>query len=173
MAPEPPAPSDFSAYQYPGAAPVSGDTAQFPTAPSDPYAHSAAPLPMPYPPAPASYPPAYQQPVVLAGVPGAYGFDPLTGQALSPKSKVIAGLLQLLPGFIFTLGGIGRLYAGNMTLGIIQIVASVLGWVSFWCGFVLFFPFILYAGIWLWFVIDGIVMLAGRPTDGEGRLLRT
>jgi hypothetical protein len=171
--------------------PFSGTTAQFPAAASDPYADSAYPaaLPVPYPPAPASYPPpayeqptyvqpTYQQPMVMVGAAGTYGFDPVTGQALSPKSKVVAGLLQLLPGFIFALGGIGRLYAGNTTLGVIQIVVSLVGWTMFWCGvianvFVLFLPFLVYGAIWLWFVIDGIVMLAGRPVDGDGRLLRT
>ena len=98
----------------------------------------------------------------------------MTGQPLSDKSKVIAGLLQLVLGFLFTLGGVGRLYAGNTSLGIGQLVASVIGWLTFWCGFFAFFiPWIAWFGIWLWFVIDGIVMLAGRPVDGQGRLLRS
>ncbi len=137
-------------------------------------------LPVPYPPAPAAYPQAHPyaayhtyppQPFVVTGMPG-YGVDPFTGQPYSSKSKVVAGVLQLLPGFLFALGGIGRLYAGNTTMGVLQLVASVVGWISFWCGFALFFPFLLYAAIWLWFVIDGIVMLAGRPVDGQGWPLR-
>jgi hypothetical protein len=108
-------------------------------------------------------------PVVMVNT--AFGVDPVTGQPYSDKSKVSAGLLQLLLGFFFALGGVGRLYAGNTTLGVIQLVATLVGWVSFWCGFVLYLPLILFAGIWLWFVIDGIVMLAGRPRDGQGRLL--
>ena len=32
--------------------------------------------------------------------------------------------------------------------------------------------FLIYGAIWLWFVIDGIVMLAGRPVDGQGLPLR-
>lgn len=106
-------------------------------------------------------------------MPGAAGFDPVTGQPLSDKSKVVAGLLQLLPGALLGLGGIGRLYAGNTGLGVAQIILSVVGWISFWCGFLLFFPFLVFAGAWIWFVIDGIVMLVGRPMDGQGRLLRT
>src|SRR6185312_2902128 len=105
----------------------------------------------------APYPPA------LAG----YGYDPVTGLPLSDKSKVVAGLLQLVLGTLFTLGGVGRLYAGNTSLGVAQLVTSVLAWISFWCGFALFFPFGLWAGAWLWFVADGIVMLVGRPVDGQ------
>lgn len=101
-----------------------------------------------------------------------YGVDPATGLPLSDKSKLIAGLLQILPGFILGLGGIGRLYAGYTTLGIIQLVATVVGWVSFWCGFLLVLPFVVFGAIWLWFIIDGIVLLAGRPVDPQGRLLR-
>jgi hypothetical protein len=100
------------------------------------------------------------------------GFDPMTGQMYSDKSKVAAGLLQFLPGFLLGLGGIGRLYAGHTSLGTVQVVVSVFGWISFWCGFLLFFPFLIFVGTWLWAVVDGIIMLAGRTTDGQGRLLR-
>ena len=104
--------------------------------------------------------------------PGApYGYDQYS-QPLSDKSKVVAGLLQLLPAVFFGLGGIGRLYAGNTNMGILQIVATVIGWICFFCGFVFLLPFVVFAGVWLWFVIDGIVMLAGHPTDGQGRQLR-
>ncbi len=101
--------------------------------------------------------------------PSGYGADPA---AVSDKSKVTAGLLQLLPGFLLALGGIGRLYAGNTTIGVIQLVATVIGWLSFWCGFLLIVPFVISGAVWLWFVIDGILMLAGRPVDGQGRPLR-
>jgi TM2 domain-containing membrane protein YozV len=121
----------------------------------------------PYPPY-QTYPP--QQYVVTSTM--GYGVDPLSGQPYSAKSKVTAGVLQLLPGFLFSLGGIGRLYAGNTMIGVLQLVATLIGWVSFWCGFVLVIPFLLFAAIWLWFVIDGIVMLAGRPVDGQGLPLR-
>ncbi|BCB86116.1 hypothetical protein [Phytohabitans suffuscus] len=108
------------------------------------------------------------------GYPAAYvyAYDPVSGLPYSDKSKVAAGLLQLLPGFLIGLGGIGRLYAGNTSLGVTQIVLTLVGWMSFWCGFVLLFPFVVYFGLWLWFTIDGIVLLAGRSVDGQGRLLR-
>lgn len=133
-------------------------------------------LPVPYPPPAAGYgQPGYgQTPYGQAGYPGGGGaFDPFTGQPLSDKSKITAGLLQLVLGFLFTLGGVGRLYAGNTALGAIQIVASVVAWASFWCGWAIaFLSWPLWIGIWLWFVIDGVVILAGRPVDGQGRLLR-
>jgi hypothetical protein len=165
--PAPGAPTAYPADPY--SAPVSG-TAQLPSA-YPPVYH--APLPVPYPPAPASYPPVYPPAYQAAG----FGYDPISGQPYSEKSKVIAGLLQLLPGIVFSFGGIGRIYAGNTTLGAVQMAASVVGWICFWCGilaniFVLFLPLVVYVGIWFWFVIDAIVIFAGRPVDGQGRLLR-
>jgi TM2 domain-containing membrane protein YozV len=172
-APEPPAPPAPSApYSVP---PVSSapPTLQYPAVTYPPVSGTpAAPLPVPYPPPVADYgPPGYGQPTYGMTAPAV---DPLTGQPLSDKSKITAGLLQLVLGFLFTLGGVGRLYAGNTAIGVVQIVATAVAWSSFWCGFfTLFIPWILWAGIWLWFVIDGIVMLVGRPVDGQGRLLRS
>jgi hypothetical protein len=126
-------------------------------------------LPQPYSPyaaGAAGYPAAVPVPV-------SYGFDPITGQPYSEKSKVVAGLLQLLLGGLLALGGVGRTYAGNTGLGVTQIVLSVIGWASFWCGFLLIVPWFISFGLWVWFVVDGIVMLAGRPVDGQGRLLRS
>ena len=51
--------------------------------------------------------------------------------------------------------GIGRLYAGHTGIGIAQLLLTV------------FFGI----GV-IWAFIDGIVILAGRPTDGNGRPLR-
>lgn len=140
-------------------------------APSAYEVHPPAPaypqnLPAPY------SPPAYQPVPAYRPVPMAYPVDPLTGQPFSDKSKITAGLLQLLPAILFGLGGIGRLYAGNIALGVVQLVVTVLGWICFWCGFVLIVPLFGYAAAWVWFVVDGIVMLAGRPLDGQGRPLR-
>jgi TM2 domain-containing membrane protein YozV len=99
-------------------------------------------------------------------------FQPPLGPPSSDKSKITAGLLQLIPGLVMGLGGIGRLYAGQIGLGVFQLIATAFGWVSFWCGFFLVLPFFVFVGCWLWFVIDGIVLLAGRPVDGQGRPLR-
>jgi hypothetical protein len=79
-----------------------------------------------------------------------YGRDPVSGFPYSDRSKVIAGLLQL-----FLPIGIGRMYAGHAGIGIAQLLLT------------LFFGI----GV-VWAFIDGIVILAGRPTDGRGRPLR-
>ncbi|MEU8000500.1 TM2 domain-containing protein [Catellatospora sp. NPDC049111] len=131
---------------------------------ADPYALPAAPPPA----APVSWGPSSAvQP--YSGVPGGYGYGP----PVSDKSKVVAGLLQMLPGFLLGLGGIGRLYAGHTTLGILQLGATLVGWASFWCGIFLILPLFIYAAVWLWFVIDGIILMAGNPVDGQGRPLRS
>lgn len=162
MQPYDPYQDPYTSYQDPYAAPVSQPPYGAPTS-QPPY--GAQP---PYGP-PAVYP-------ALTAVPQnvvPYGYDPVTGQPLSDKNKLAAGLLQLLPGFFIGLGGIGRLYAGQVALGVVQLVASVFGWFCFWCGFLLVVPFLVYFAMVVWFVIDGIVMLAGRPVDGKGRLLRS
>jgi hypothetical protein len=121
-----------------------------------------------------AYPPAGYAAPASAG----YGYDPTTGQPLSDKSKVVAGLLQIGLAVMVGVGGVGRLYAGNTQLGAIQLGASAVGWISLCCGivgniFVLFLPILVYVGVVIWFVIDGIMMLTGRPVDGQGRLLRS
>ncbi len=154
-------------------------------APVDPYAppvpsapptinYSAVP-PVPSAPPTMVYPPVSASPVPYAPQPAAYVVGmPYGVSVVSDKSKVTAGLLQLVLGFVFTLGGVGRLYAGHTAVGVIQIVASVVAWSAFWCGFVtFFFSWPLWIGAWLWFVIDGIVLLAGRPVDAQGRPLRS
>lgn len=69
----------------------------------------------------------------------------------SDRSRVIAGLLNLIPP-----GGIGRIYLGYAAYGVLQLVLS-LGT----CGV-----------LYLWSLIDGIVMLVGGlKYDGYGRAL--
>lgn len=117
-----------------------------------------------YPPAPGGYP---QQ---LGGHPQAYGTQPGyppapygwgPGNQWSDKRKITAGLLQLLLPFVFVCG-VGRLYSGHTAIGLLQLILYFVGF--------LFLP--IAVGIWLWSVVDGIAMLAGRPVDGHGRLLR-
>jgi TM2 domain-containing membrane protein YozV len=133
----------------------------------------------PYDPYPSGYEQQPQLPGVPSGVPyqpgygvEPYGFDQY-GRPMSDKSKVVAGLLQLLLGGLLNLGGVGRLYAGHTALGIIQLILSVVSWVLLICLFVLIVPIFLFVGMWIWSIIDGIVMLAGNPVDGQGRLLRS
>ena len=74
----------------------------------------------------------------------------MTGQPLSDKSKMVAGLLQILVPI-----GIGRFYTGHIGLGIAQLLTSI------FCG----------VGV-IWCVIDGVMMLTGKVPDAQGRALR-
>jgi TM2 domain-containing membrane protein YozV len=78
-----------------------------------------------------------------------YGRDPVTGRPYSDRLKVIAALLQLFLPF-----GTGRFYTGHTGIAIAQLLLVFFG-----------------VGM-IWSFIDGIVMLAGRPTDPQGRPLR-
>ncbi len=78
-----------------------------------------------------------------------YGRDPVTGRPYSDRLKVIAALLQLFLPF-----GTGRFYTGHFGIAIAQLLLVFFG-----------------VGM-IWSFIDGIVMLAGRPTDPQGRPLR-
>ncbi|MEJ2853960.1 MULTISPECIES: DUF1707 domain-containing protein [unclassified Saccharothrix] len=91
-----------------------------------------------YPPPPGYYGPSPAAP---------YGVDPLTGQPLSDKSRIAAGVLQLVLPF-----GIGRFYIGDTGIGIAQLLT---------CG-----------GCGIWSLIDGIILLVNGGTDAQGRKLR-
>jgi TM2 domain-containing membrane protein YozV len=113
-------------------------------------------------------PPAYQQPWPPSG--------PVLPPHLSPysdKSKVTAGLLQLLLGFFLGIGGVGRLYAGHTNLGVAQLVLGIVAWTGLICLWWMIVPIFFFVGIWLWFVIDGIMLLTGNPVDVYGRPLRS
>lgn len=127
------------------------------------------------------YPPSQNlpqpfQPPGFPVPPGGYG-PPLPAYpqypGLSTKSKTTAGLLQLLLGMFLMVGGVGRLYAGNVGLGLAQLFTGIFAWICFWCGFgLVFLPWAVTAGAWVWFVIDGILLLVNGGKDGEGRPLR-
>jgi TM2 domain-containing membrane protein YozV len=70
---------------------------------------------------------------------------------LSDKSKVVAGVLQIIPGF-----GIGRFYLGHIGIGVAQLLVALF---TFGLG-----------GIWS--LIDGILILVNGGTDAHGRRLR-
>lgn len=117
------------------------------------------------------YQPPYQSPYGVAPVPyafgSAYGIDPATGRPLSDKSKVTAGLLNLLLPFVGVCG-VGRLYQGQTGVGLTQLLGSLVSGLLM-CLIIGFFTYPIF---WIWSVIDGIVLLTGRPTDQHGRLLR-
>lgn len=101
------------------------------------------------------------------GVPAPYGVHPMTGIPYSDKSKVTAGLLQLLLPFVL-ICGVGRLYSGHIGIGLTQLILYLFGWVLA----LIVIGWLIVPAVWLWSVIDGIVMLAGNPVDGHGRPLR-
>jgi TM2 domain-containing membrane protein YozV len=102
----------------------------------------------PYPGQPAPYPPQ-PYPGVSPGAP--YGVDAY-GRPLSDKSKVIAGVLQIVLGGF----GVGRFYLGYTNIGVLQLVVTFVT-----CG----------VGA-IWGLIDGIMILMGNVPDPEGRTLR-
>ncbi|WP_149361488.1 TM2 domain-containing protein [Lolliginicoccus suaedae] len=94
-----------------------------------------------------------------------FGRDPMTGEPLSSKSKIVAGILQIFLGVF----GIGRFYIGSNALGIVQLVTWFIGLISvpvFGLGLVIWF----FLGIWAF--IDGIFLMVSRSRDGNGYLLR-
>jgi len=107
------------------------------------------PPPGQYPPPPGPYPPAYVDPAAP------YGRHPLTGEPLSDKSKLIAGLLQLIG--LFGLVGIGRIYLGYTSLGVVQLVVGLIT-----CGL----------GAVVWGIVDAILLFTDKVRDPEGRPLR-
>ena len=114
-----------------------------------------------YPP-PGQFPPPYMPPAYYPDPMAPFGRSPLTGEPLSDKSKIVAGLLQLL-GLVGVLG-IGRIYLGYTTLGIAQLIGGlVLGILTCGIGFIV--PVI-------WGIIDSVLILSGQVRDPQGRPLR-
>lgn len=112
-----------------------------------PYGQAPPPPPQGWTPQPGSYP--YGPYGANPAAP--YGYHPVTGVPFSDKSKIIAGLLQVFLPF-----GIGRMYIGDVGLGVAQLIVTILT-----CGIGALWPF-----------IDGIIMLVSGGTDDKGRPLR-
>jgi TM2 domain len=117
-----------------------------------PWPPAGAPPPSPAPPPPGvsaqAYGPqgyGYPYPYPLPGAP--YGVDRF-GRPYSEKSKIVAGVLQLVLGGF----GAGRWYTGHYGIAVAQLLT---------CG-----------GLGVWALIDGIMMLVGDVTDPQGRPLR-
>jgi hypothetical protein len=112
-----------------------------PLPPPPPY---GAPPPPGYGGQPPGPTPGYPYPYPLPGAP--FGVDRY-GRPYSEKSKIIAGVLQIVLGTF----GTGRWYTGHYGIAVAQLLT---------CG-----------GLGVWSLIDGIVMLVGEPTDPQGRPL--
>ncbi|WP_454790126.1 TM2 domain-containing protein [Mycolicibacterium lutetiense] len=127
------------------------------TDPSQSGGPSEIPPPAGFPP-PAGYPPppGYQPyPPAFVDPSAPFGRHPVTGEPLSDKSKVVAGLLQLVGLFGFV--GIGRIYLGQTGLGVAQLIVGLAT-----CGI----------GAIIWGLIDAILILTDRVRDPYGRPLR-
>ncbi|OBG84460.1 hypothetical protein A5733_09220 [Mycobacterium sp. NS-7484] len=119
---------------------------------------SSADFPPPpgYPSPPGFPPPGYPPYAPAYGDPSApYGRHPITGEPFSDKSKVIAGLLQLLG--LFGLVGIGRIYIGQTGFGVAQLIVGLVT-----CGI----------GAFIWGIIDAVLILTDKVRDPLGRPLR-
>jgi TM2 domain-containing membrane protein YozV len=81
-----------------------------------------------------------------------YGVDPKTGKPYSSKSKIVAGILQLLLGGF----GAGRFYTGHTGMAVGMLVVTLVT-----CGI----------GA-IWGLIDGIIILVQGGTDSQGYPLR-
>ena len=90
---------------------------------------------------------------VRVALPSYSGVEPQSVIAFSDRSRLTAGILGVLLGFL----GVHSFYLGRVGKGIIQIVVTVLT-----------------LGVGgLWGFIEGIIILTGsRWADSEGKLLR-
>ena len=122
----------------------------YPPPPQQPgYQQPGYPPPGAYPPPMGQYTSGYMDPSAP------YGRHPVTGEPFSDKSKVVAGLLQLIG--LFGLVGIGRIYMGDTKLGVIQLVVGLIT-----CGI----------GAVIWGIIDAVLILTDKVRDPQGRPLR-
>jgi TM2 domain-containing membrane protein YozV len=105
----------------------------------------------------AAYSPRQQPPPAgyYADPAAPFGRHPFTGEPYSDKSKIAAGLLQLLG--LLGLVGIGRMYLGQIGYGIAQLLVGLVT-----CGI----------GAWVWGIIDAILILTDNVRDSQGRPLR-
>ncbi|WP_199256270.1 TM2 domain-containing protein [Mycolicibacterium mengxianglii] len=160
----PPPPEQQPSYPPPGPGYPPPDYGQYPPPPPG---YGQYPPPPPefgqYPPPPpgyGQYPPP--PPGVYVDPTAPYGRHPVTGEPLSEKSKTIAGLLQLLG--LFGLLGIGRMYLGQVGLGVAQLVGGII-FTAVTCGFGVLLPMI-------WGIVDAVMIFTDKVRDPQGRPLR-
>ncbi len=127
---------------------------------------------------PPGYPPQlgypYQLPGYAAypGYPGyavdpqaPFGRDPATGVPLSDKSAVTAGLLQLF----FGVFGVGRFYIDSTQIAVAQLCLGPFGTIF---GVFCLIGLPVLAGVFVWAIVDAIMMFTGDVKDKYGRKLR-
>ena len=115
-------------------------------------------------------PPAFGYPPPLGYPPAIdpyapYGRDPATGEPLSDRSGVVAGVLQLFFGCF----GVGRFYIGSTNIAVAQLCVGLVGFLgTFFC--LIGFPLLVASGIWG--IVDAIMIFTGSVKDQYGRKLR-
>ncbi|QIX26829.1 TM2 domain-containing protein [Nocardioides sp. JQ2195] len=94
--------------------------------------------------------PGYGAPVAYGSPDPAapFGRHPMTGEPYGDKSKLIAGVLQLLVGAF----GVGRFYTGHTGMAVAQLLTL--------------------GGCGIWSLIDGIMLLVTDSRDANGRLMK-
>lgn len=154
--------------QYPGSGPDpsgSDPTQPFPTYPASPHGPQEEPATyQPYPPPPNSALQPYGQPPQpdYSPQPGPVYSGPVYAgpmYAYPQKSRIAAGLLGIFLGAL----GIHNFYLGRTGIAVIQLLVTLLS-----LG-------ILATAVWIWALIEGIMILSGSPsfrTDARGIPLR-
>lgn len=86
---------------------------------------------------------------------------------VSDKSRLVITLLSGIPGLVFDIGGIHRLYLGKTGTGVTMLVLSIVGW--FTCWFLVGIPMLI--AVWIWSLIDFIFAVSGKMKDRNGDLV--
>ncbi|CDO32365.1 TM2 domain-containing protein [Mycolicibacterium vulneris] len=93
-----------------------------------------------------------------------FGRDPYTGEPLSDKQAMTAGLLQFFLGAF----GVGRFYIGYTNIGAIQLGLTILGILTSW----LIVGVFICLGVGIWALVDSVRMFTRSLPDQDGRKLR-
>ncbi|MEV0673275.1 NINE protein [Mycobacterium sp. NPDC050441] len=142
---------------------------QFPPPPGAPQFGGYPPQGPPAGYAPQGFPAGYPgQPQPYGAYPAdpsaPFGRDPQTGEPLSDKSAVTAGLLQLFFGGF----GVGRFYIGSTNIGAIQLGLTILGILTS----ILIVGIFIIIGVGIWALVDAVMMFNRSVPDQYGRKLR-
>ncbi len=88
---------------------------------------------------------------------------------VSPKSRIAATLLSILPAWFFSVFGIHRFYLGKIGSAVAMLSLTILGWITIWI-WGLGFLFLVAGGIWSF--VDFLIAVTGNMKDTEGKLIK-
>ena len=97
--------------------------------------------------------------------------ESLAGREDSRHQRVVYMLVGILPPLFFSIAGVNNLIVGRTSIGISQLVLSIITILSFLLGAVLFIPFCLALPLWLGVVLWSIIESCTNNLDGEGRVM--